>query len=156
MSDEPHLEEAGPQLYRGDLFTHARTGQSGVVEHVRDGGIVDVSMFRGANLPNNAAGRAAQAIGIRSLFDFRTPNTLTADVIQIRRPAVGAKFDLHPATPNPGSGQVEVHRLLTNGYLEVVDVEDRTLMRRLHSTELYADAEERLQPDPSTWPIVQL
>jgi hypothetical protein len=161
MSDVPHLQEAGPQIYRGDLFTHVRSGHSGVVERVLPGGIVDVSVFRGASLPNNSDGRSANVVLKESAYernaaDFHMPNTLTVDSIQIRRPAVGTRFELHPLRPNSGSGEVEVHRLLTNGYLEVVDVADRSVVFRVHTTELYADAEERLQPDPSQWPVVQL
>jgi hypothetical protein len=156
MNGEPHLEEAGPEIYRGDLFTHARTGQCGVVLQVHPGGIVDVEMFRGTTLPNNTVGRLSQSLGVRSLFDVRTPNTLTVDTVQIRRPAVGSRFELHPMQPNSGSGEVEVHRVLTNGFLEVLDLADRSKVFRVHSTELYTDAEERLQPDPSHWPMVQL
>lgn len=156
MSDEPHLEEAGPEVYRGDLFTHARTGQSGVIERVHAGGVVDVMLFGGANLPNSAAGRVTRSFGVTAPADFRRPDTLTVDSIQIRRPAIGTRFELHPMRPNSGSGEVEVQRVLTNGYLAVVDVADRSLVLRVHSTELYDDAEERQQADPSRWPVVQI
>lgn len=153
----PPLEEAGPQVYRGDIFTHVRTGLGGVVTDVHPGGVVDVDMFRGASLPNNAAGRAAQAIGATAAGNFLVPNTLTIDSIQIRRPAVGTRFELHQLHPNySGAGEVEVHRVLAHGYLEVVDVEERSLMLRVHATDLYDDAEERQLADPSRWPVVQI